>query len=87
MDTRKVPDINPSNILYADWLFWPLFRIFMITSKKGASTGLHLALSEDAASSTGEYWVRSKRNRGNRHARNDSNAKRLWDVSEEMLDE
>ena len=68
-------------------LFWPLFRIFMINSKKGASTGLHLALSEDAASSTGEYWVRSKRNRGNRHARNDSKARRLWEVSEDMLNE
>ena len=68
-------------------LFWPLFRVFMINSKKGASTGLHLALSEDAATTTGEYWVRSKRNRGNRHARNDSNASRLWEVSEEMLNE
>ena len=68
-------------------LFWPLFRAFMINSKKGASTGLHLALSEDAATSTGEYWVRSKRKRGNRHARNDSNAKRLWEVSEDMLNE
>ncbi len=68
-------------------LFLPLFRLFMINSTKGASTGLHLALSEDAATSTGEYWVRSKRNRGNRHARNDSNASRLWEVSEEMLNE
>ena len=68
-------------------LFWPLFRAFMINSTKGASTGLHLALSDDAATSTGEYWVRSKRNRGNRHARNDSNAKRLWEISEKMLDE
>ena len=68
-------------------LFLPLFRLFMINSTKGASTGLHLALSEDAATSTGEYWVRSKRNSGNRHARNDSNASRLWEGSEEMLNE
>jgi len=66
-------------------LFWPLFRPFMINSRKGASTGLHLALSEDAVKSTGEYWIRSKRNQGNRHARNDSNASRLWEVTEEML--
>ena len=59
----------------------------MIGSKRGASTGLHLALSEDAGTSTGEYWVRSKRNRGNRHARNDDNATHLWEISEGMLDE
>ena len=68
-------------------LFWPLFRPFMISSKRGASTGLHLALSEDAGSTTGEYWARSKRNRGNRHARNDDNATRLWDITEAMLNE
>jgi len=68
-------------------LFLPLFRQLMINSTKGASTGLHLALSDDAATSTGEYWVRSKRNSGNRHARNDTNASRLWDVSEKMLND
>jgi hypothetical protein len=59
----------------------------MINSKKGANTGLHLALSDDAATTTGEYWARSKRNRGNRHARNDDNATRLWEITEGMLDE
>ena len=68
-------------------LFLPLFRLFMINSRKGATTGLHLALSEDAATSTGECWVSSKRNRGNRHARNDSNARQLWEISEGMLNE
>jgi NAD(P)-dependent dehydrogenase (short-subunit alcohol dehydrogenase family) len=68
-------------------LFWPLFRPFMISSKRGASTGLHLALSEDAGSTTGKYWSRSKRNRGNRHARNDDNANRLWELTEGLLDE
>ena len=68
-------------------VFWPLVRIFMINSKKGARTGLHLALSNDAETSTGEYWSRSKRNRGNRHARNDDNARRLWEITEGIMDE
>jgi len=68
-------------------LFWPLFRPFMINSKKGASTGLHLALSNDANTSTGEYWSRSKRKRGNRHARNDDNAERLWEITEGLLND
>ena len=69
------------------WLFWPIFRPFMIGSKRGARTGLHLALSEDAGNSTGEYWFTMKRRRGNRHARNDDNATKLWEVTEEMLNE
>ncbi|MDP6906684.1 MAG: SDR family oxidoreductase [Candidatus Thalassarchaeaceae archaeon] len=68
-------------------LFWPLFRLTMIGSKRGAKTGLHLALSDDAGSSTGEYWSTSKRRKGNRAARNDVNATRLWELTEKMLDE
>ncbi len=68
------------------WLLWPVFRVFMISARRGASTGLHLALSEDAGSSTGEYWHTKKRRKGDRNARNDDNATRLWDASEAMLD-
>ena len=68
-------------------LFWPIFRLFMIGSKRGAKTGLHLALSDDAGSSTGQYWSRSKRRKGNRAARNDDNASKLWQKTEKMLDE
>tara|TARA_B100001113_G_C21054156_1_gene598148 strand:+ start:14 stop:784 length:771 start_codon:yes stop_codon:yes gene_type:complete len=68
------------------WLLWPVFRLFMISAKRGARTGLHLALSEDAGSSTGEYWHTMKRRKGNRNARNDDIATRLWDASEAMLD-
>jgi retinol dehydrogenase-12 len=66
------------------WLFWPIFRVLMINAKRGASTGLHLALSEDAATSSGEFWASMKRRKGNRQARNDDNATKLWNKSEEM---
>ena len=68
------------------WLFWPIFRVLMINAKRGAKTGLHLALSEDAGSSTGQFWSSLKRRKGNRHARNDDNAAQLWEKSEEMID-
>ena len=68
-------------------LFWPAFRPFMIGSKRGARTGIHLALSDDAGSTTGDYWSSSKRRRGNRHARNYDNAEKLWELTEEMLNE
>ena len=67
------------------WLFWPIFRVLMINAKRGAKTGLHLALSEDAGSSTGQFWSSMKRRKGNRHARNDDNAAQLWEKSEEMV--
>ena len=68
-------------------LFWPIFRIFMIGSKRGAKTGLHLALSDDAGCTTGQYWRGSKRRRGNRAARNDDNASKLWQKTEDILNE
>ena len=68
-------------------LLWPVFRLFMIGSKRGAKTGLHLALSDDAGNSTGQYWSRSKRRKGNRSARNDDNATKLWELTERMLNE
>ncbi|MDP6870128.1 MAG: SDR family oxidoreductase [Candidatus Poseidoniaceae archaeon] len=67
-------------------LFWPLVRIFMIGSKRGAKTGLHLALSNEAGKSSGQYWINKKRRRGNRAARNDDNATKLWIRTEEILD-
>ena len=66
-------------------LFWPIFRIFMIGSKRGAKTGLHLALSEDAGKTTGEYWSVSKRRKGASFSRNENNAKKLWQISEDLL--
>ncbi len=66
-------------------LFWPIFRIFMIGSKRGAKTGLHLALSEDAGKTTGEYWSSSKRRKGSSNSRNRKNAKKLWTLSEGIL--
>jgi len=59
--------------------------VLMINAKRGAKTGLHLALSEDAGSSTGQFWSSMKRRKGNRHARNDDNAAQLWEKSEEMV--
>lgn len=66
-------------------LFWPIFRIFMIGSKRGAKTGLHLALSEDAGKTTGEYWSVSKRRKGASFSRSESDAAMLWQMSEELL--
>jgi NAD(P)-dependent dehydrogenase (short-subunit alcohol dehydrogenase family) len=59
---------------------------FMITPRKGAETSLHVALSDDAATTSGEYWARKQRRRPKAPARNGDDARRLWLESERLLD-
>lgn len=57
---------------------------FLRTPEKAARTATHLASSEDAASTTGEYWANLKRGRPSREARDDAVAARLWEISEKL---
>lgn len=63
-----------------------LFGPFLLSPADGAATSLHVSLSEDASTSTGEYWARSKRREPRQPALDDAAAKRLWEVSEKLLD-
>jgi NAD(P)-dependent dehydrogenase (short-subunit alcohol dehydrogenase family) len=56
-----------------------------VTPAKGAETSVHLATSPVAAGSNGGYWARSKPHRPSRPARDDDAARRLWDVSEDLV--
>jgi len=55
------------------------------TPAKGARTSLHVATSDDAGRSTGEYWASRKRKRPSKQARDDAAARRLWEVSEQLV--
>lgn len=59
--------------------------MFFLSPEQGAATSLHVALSDDAASTTGEYWAKSKRERPTRAGRDDVAAGRLWTVSEQLV--
>ncbi len=69
------------------WFYWGAKAIspFMLSPKGGAKTSLHVATSEDAGRSSGEYWARRKRKKPSKQARDAEAAARLWAVSEELV--
>lgn len=58
---------------------------FLISSKSGARTSIHLASAPEVDGKTGGYYVRRKPGRPSKHAQDDDAARRLWDVSEKLL--
>jgi NAD(P)-dependent dehydrogenase (short-subunit alcohol dehydrogenase family) len=62
-----------------------LMTLFGVSSAVGAKTSVHLATSQDAGASNGGYWVRSKPRSPSKAARDADAARRLWDVSQQLL--
>ncbi len=59
--------------------------IAMKNVAQGAATQTYLATHPDAADVSGEYYADCNPAKHSRHARNGEMAKRLWDVTEEIL--
>jgi NAD(P)-dependent dehydrogenase (short-subunit alcohol dehydrogenase family) len=55
-----------------------------ITPEEGAKTIIYLASSPDVAGVTGEYFFECKPAMPTAEARNDADARRLWDISEKI---
>jgi NAD(P)-dependent dehydrogenase (short-subunit alcohol dehydrogenase family) len=62
-----------------------VFALFGVSPAKGARTAIHLATSDDALRSNGGYWVRSTPHQPSKAARDDESARRLWDVSHQLV--
>ena len=62
-----------------------LARPFLASTEDGAKTQIHLCSSPDVEGITGEYWDKCKIARPTRLAQSAEDAKRLWDISEEMI--
>ena len=60
-------------------------RPFLLTSAQGAETSIYLASSPDVETNTGEYFVKSKSVASNDESNDPEVARRLWDVSEELI--
>ena len=72
-----------------DGLFTMLYqfaRPFMMSTKKGARTSLHVATSEEGGRISGAYFERSRQARISQAARDDEAAQRLWEISEKLTD-
>lgn len=69
---------------------WPvrsIMKMFMITNEDGAKTSLYCAASPDVAKEDGLYYDECKEKRPSRLARDPELAKKLWEKSEEYLDQ
>jgi NAD(P)-dependent dehydrogenase (short-subunit alcohol dehydrogenase family) len=62
-----------------------IFRLFEISSWRGARTSIHLASDPSVEGTTGRYWVRRRPGHMSRAARDAAAADRLWDESEYLL--
>ena len=59
--------------------------LFFNSPAKGAETTVYLASSPDVEDHTGEYWVKRRPRRPSRAGLDDDAARRLWDVSAQLL--
>jgi hypothetical protein len=59
---------------------------FLMSSENGAKTTLFLATDPSVTTTTGLYFDKSKPRKPSREARDAAVAKRLWDVSEELIE-
>jgi len=55
-----------------------------ISPEQGAQTMLYLATSPEVANISGKYFYKCKEKRPTKHAQNDADAKRLWDISAKL---
>lgn len=82
-DGVVVHSLHPGVVATDVWRHVPapiawLIKRFMISEEEGAATSLHCATSEDAATTTGEYWVRCRRAPVSRLARDRGLEDELW---------
>lgn len=59
-------------------------RPFMLSPKRGADTIVYLASSPEVAGETGGYYAKRKRREPSPDARDDTAARRLWEISENL---
>ncbi|TMB87242.1 MAG: SDR family oxidoreductase [Chloroflexi bacterium] len=57
----------------------------LLSPARGARTTIHLASSPDVEGRTGEYWIRRRPRKPASKATDDEAARRLWDVSAQLV--
>jgi NAD(P)-dependent dehydrogenase (short-subunit alcohol dehydrogenase family) len=62
-----------------------LARPFLLSEERGAATTIYLATSPDVEGVTGKYFARQREARVSREARDDEVGRRLWQVSEQLV--
>ncbi len=65
--------------------YWRLRQPFLAPEDKGAETPIYLASSADVSKMSGGYWTERRLRPSSKRSYDAVDAKRLWDVSEELL--
>lgn len=65
-------------------LFFQLAKPFLLTADRAAATSIYLASHEHATRYSGDYFIRKKLVEPTMVATNTYNAKRLWEISEDL---
>ena len=60
-------------------------RLFAMSPEKGAETIIYLASSPEVEGVTGKYFVEKKATRSSKESYDEAVAKRLWEVSEQLI--
>jgi hypothetical protein len=63
-----------------------LSRPFALSVDEGARTSIYLAASPEVAGASGQYFIKRKPRRPSRAARDEAMARRLWEVSETLVE-
>ena len=70
------------------FLYWAMRRIasvFAISPEEGAKTTIHLASSPEVEGVSGQYFAKSQQATASAAGRDDAAARRLWELSEQMV--
>ena len=76
-----------NNAGFMGWIFTILKRLAAISPEKGARTILHLVTAPEVAGKGGTYWYKCRIATPQASAQSDSDAARLWALSEEIANE
>lgn len=69
---------------YVKYVIIPVIYLFLKDCKSGAQTSIYLAVSGDVQGTTGEYFADCKRAWISRSARDETKARKLWQISEKL---
>jgi NAD(P)-dependent dehydrogenase (short-subunit alcohol dehydrogenase family) len=75
------------NDYFGQGVFAKLLKLVLLTPEQGAQTSIYLATSPDVESISGKYFTKSKVATSSKRSHDEEMQKRLWDVTEDMIEE
>ena len=77
--------LGTNNKGLVSWLLPALLKPFFRSPQQGAATSIYLCTSEEVSATSGEYFANCKQARAKPWGRDDQQAQRLWEYTQETL--